>query len=276
MLSREVLFSMNDVKEEYLLDAQAALEDGIQRPRRPVRNLARTLLPAALIAALLIGTAWAAGLFSLRARRPAEPDETYTIRWAESPTGGLKWTDLKYVFQFDGADTCRAVKFRPGWLPFRPNAEYNQRDADGFYRRLVSEGAPGVDSTSHNYQPYMVEIHYVPQFIAEDGAMLLMYQTPEEITEEKWGEDTVLRFSAFRHQDEIALPDGRVIEEETFHYYFVIRFSESEGYIVVTSGTSDMETVEHVARELEIVPTDEIIRAEDFENHAVFIDVGQG
>ena len=45
---------------------------------------------------------------------------------------------------------------------------------------------------------------------------------------------------------------------------------------MVTSGTSDMETVEHVARELEIVQTDETVRTEDFVNHAVFIDVGQG
>ena len=28
--------------------------------------------------------------------------------------------------------------------------------------------------------------------------------------------------------------------EHTDHYYFVIRFSERDGYIVVTSGTSDM------------------------------------
>lgn len=176
-----------------------------------------------------------------------------------------------------GLNKCRAVRFKPGWLPFEPNPEFNQMDADGYYRRLVSEGAPEVDSASFNYQPYMVEVYYAPQFSTADGAMILMDQKPEEITEEKWGEDTVLKFMAFKHFAELISPiDGRTIPERTNYYYFVIRFSENNGYIVVTSGTSDMETVEHVARELKIQETDEIVKTEDFENHAVFIDVGQG
>lgn len=277
MLSKDLIFAMNDVQESYLEDTRRAmgLGDGKQ-PKRKARRLSRIVLLAALISALMIGTAYAAGLFTLRERRPAATDETYTIHYSESPSGKLTWSDIEYVFRFGGLDECRAVKFKPGWLPFAPNPEYNRVDAEGYYRRLVSEGAPEVDSTTENYQPYMVELYYAPQFSTEDGAMILMDQKPGEITEEKWGEDTVLKFAATRHREERVISPELTVPEKTFCYYFVIRFSETNGYIVVTSGTSDMETVEHVARELEIRQTDEIVRQEDFKNHAVFIDVGQG
>ncbi|MBQ9686350.1 MAG: hypothetical protein IJV41_07400 [Oscillospiraceae bacterium] len=274
MLSKEILFAMNDIRDEYLEDArQSILPREGKHVKKTARRVTRTLLIAAIISVLMVGTAFAAGVFSLRERRPADADETYTLHWSESPSESLTWTDIKYVFTFDGPEECSRVKFKPGWLPFEP--VYSTPDADGYYTRLVSEGAPGVDHTSSNYQPYMVNAYYVPQFATEDGAMLLMYQTPGEITEEHWGSETVLKFTASKHFDAIER-DDRTIPERTDHYYFVIRFSESDGYIVVTCGTSDMETVEHVARELDIQPTGEIVKTSDYENHVTFIDVGQG
>ena len=274
MLSRDLLFAMNDIKDSYLEDARESLGYGREKQSvKAVRRVSRTLLLAAIISLFLVGSAFAAGIFSLRESRPAKADETYSIHLSESPTGFLTWHDLKYVFTFDGLEECRAVKFKPGWLPFQP--VYSTPDEEGFYTHLVSEGAPEVDFRSSNYQPYRVDVYYVPQFAAEDGAMLLMYQTPGEITEERWGDETVLKFEATQHFEARESPAGS-FPEHTDHYYFVIRFSEAEGYIVVTSGTSDMETVEHVARELEIVQTGETVRTEDFVNHAVFIDVGQG
>ena len=274
MLSRDLLFAMNDIKDNYLEDARKSLGYGQEKQSvKTVRRVSRTLLLAAIISLFLVGSAFAAGIFSLKERRPAKADETYSIHWGESDSGLLTWHDLKYVFTFDGLDECRAVKFKPNWLPFQP--VYSTPDEEGFYTRLVSEGAPEVDYRSDNYQPYMVQVYYVPQFAAEDGAMLLMYQTPGEITEEHWGDETVLKFEATQHFEARESPAGS-FPEHTSHYYFVIRFSERDGYIVVTSGTSDMETVEHVARELTIVQTDETVRTGDFVNHAVFIDVGQG
>ena len=274
MLSRDLLFAMNDIKDSYLEDARKSLDCGHEKKTgKTIRRVSRALLLAALISLLLVGSAYAAGIFSLRESRPAKADETYSIHWGEDDAGLLTWHDLKYVFTFEGLDECKAVKFRPGWLPFQP--VYSTPDEEGFYTHLVSEGAPEVDYRSGNYQPYRVDVYYVPQFAAEDGAMLLMYQTPGEISQEQWGDETVLKFEATQHFEAREGPAGSV-PEHTGHYYFVIRFSEAEGYIVVTSGTSDMETVERVARELEIVQTGETVRTEDFVNHAVFIDVGQG
>ena len=151
-------------------------------------------------------------------------------------------------------------------------AEMNgwSRTGDGWYTRLVSEGAPEVDSSSTNYQPYCVEVYYAPQFY-HDGAMILMYATPDEITEEDWGEYQAMKFHAY--QD---IPANEYREETHLDYYYVILFNQSNGEIIVVSGTSDMETVEHVAKELQIRQTGEIVKSSDFENNAVFIDVGQG
>ena len=238
------------------------------------RRTVRTLLIAAVLVSLLTATAFAAGLFSMK-NRPAEKDETYTIRWEESewsPEGSVTWKDLKYVFKFDGPEESKKVEFKPGWLPFEPNEKMNawSRTEDGWYTRLVSEGAPEVDSFSDNYQPYCVEVYYAPQFY-NDGAMILLYATPDKITEEEWGEYHVMKFHA-----ENVIPANEYREETHLDYYFVILFSQNNGEIVVVSGTSDMETVEHVAKELEIRRTDEVIRSSDFETNALFIDVGQG
>ena len=239
-----------------------------------VRKFARTMLLAAVLVSLLTVTAFASGIFSLD-KRPAASDETYTIHWGDSEWGSggsITWKDLKYVFKFDGPDACKEVRFKPGWLPFEPNSLMNSwsQDEDGWYSRLVSEGADEVDSMSSNYQPYRVETYYASRFY-NDGAMLLMYQTPEEITEEQWGDLKVLRFHAY--QD---LPANDYTEARHLDYYFVILFSEADGWITVVSGTSDMDTVAHVAKELSFKETGNILKSSDFENNAVFIDVGQG
>ena len=239
-----------------------------------VRRTVRVTLLAAVLVSLITVTAFASGLFSVKTR-PAETDETYTIHWEESewmPEGSLTWKDLKYIFKFEGPEESKKVEFKPGWLPFEPLAEMNgwSRTDDGWYTRLVSEGAPEVDSSSTNYQPYCVEVYYAPQFY-HDGAMILMYATPDEITEEDWGEYQAMKFHAY--QD---IPANEYREETHLDYYYVILFNQSNGEIIVVSGTSDMETVEHVAKELQIRQTGEIVKSSDFENNAVFIDVGQG
>ena len=239
-----------------------------------VRRTMRTLLLAAVLVCLLTATAFATGLFDIK-DRPAEKNETYTIHWGESeymPEGSVTWKDLKYVFKFEGPEESRKVEFRPGWLPFEPNEAVNawSKTEDGWYTRLVSEGTPEVDSFSNNYQSYCVEVYYAPQFY-NDGAMILMYATPDEITEEDWGEYKVMKFHA-----EQVIPANEYREKTHLNYYYVILFNQDNGEIVVVAGTSDMETVEHVAKEMEIRQTDEIVRSSDFENNAVFIDVGQG
>ena len=141
---------------------------------------------------------------------------------------------------------------------------------------MVSEGAPGVDPASDNFQPYRVDVYYASMF-KNDGAMILMYHTPEEIINEQWGEHQVLKFHAVQHFDAVD-DDGWDVHtpERDLDYYYVLLFSPDDGYIIVVCGTSDMETIEHVARELQIKKTGNMLSAEDFEQNCAFIDVGQG
>lgn len=286
MIVEYIVDAMDDIAEEYkneVLSEDGYFSDGSESKeiymmnRKHTKKFSRTALIAAAIAALFAVTAYAIGYFTMSGRE-AYGDEKYYIKWDDSETGFLEWTDLTYILQFEGPEECMGAKFKEGWLPFAPNQERNAWacDEDGWRTNLVSELAPEVDSMSDNYQPYRVELFYAPQFL-NDGALVMMDQTPGEITEEQWGEDQVIKFTATKHQDAVNIDDKDVhIPEKDKYYYFVIRFNPDMGYIVVISGTSDMETIEHIARELQIKQTDEIIRSGDFVDNCTFIDVGQG
>ena len=280
MLSEQVLMAMNDIADEKIESVgRIVLEQNKHQVKRcKTTSTKRIIAIAAVVGAFLALAivAYAMGLFSF-SHRPRTETEKYSIKW-ENQLGEIVFDEFQYVFKFDGPSECRAVKFREGWLPFAPNEEINAwaADEEGWRKRLVSECAPGVDSMSNNYQPYRVELFYVPQFV-EDGALFLNYQTPESIIEEQWGEYKVMKIHAVQHQPGVDDEERNIhIPGRDMNYYFVILFHPEQGYIAIVSGTSDMDTVEHVARELQFKQTDEIIRKEDFTNNCDFIDVGQG
>ena len=277
-MNRDNLIDAFQLLDDRYLDlAEECSATGPVHLKKQARKVTRTALIAAAIAVTLIVSAFAIGYFTMSGRK-AYDDEKYRTVWNDSETGFHEWTDLTYVMKFEGPEECYGAKFKEGWLPFEPSKERNAWacDDDGWRTNLVSEMAPEVDSASDNYQPYRVELFYAPQFL-NDGALLMLDQTPGEITQEQWGSEQVQKFEATRHQDAVDIEELDIhIPEKDMHYYFVIRFSPEKGYIVVTSGTSDMEAIEHIAKELQIKQTDEIIRSRDFQNNCTFIDVGQG
>ena len=236
----------------------------------------KTALIAAAVAAVLTLTALAIGYFTMSGREAYE-GEKYRIVW-DNENSFLEWTNLKYVFKFEGGTECRGAKFKEGWLPFAPNDAVNDwaKDKNGWRTRLVSECAPGVDSTGDNFQPYCIDLYYAPQFV-NNGALLLMTQEPDEIIEEQWGDEQVMKFTASQHLEARDIEELDIhIPEKTLHFSFVLRFDPEKGTILVVSGTSDMETIEHIAREVQLRETDEVIRSTDFENNCTFMDVSQG
>ncbi len=291
-MNREKLFdAMNGIDEAFKTEAliRNGYLSGPETPEKEIlemidskqlktmaKSSSKRVLTIALAACLILAlaiTAYAMGVFSLSHRDP-NPGETYSISWHDSESGRLVWDKFNYVFEFDGPEECAEVQFKEGWLPFAPNENVNawSTGEDGWRTKLVSEGAEGVDHTSENYQPYRVDLYYACQF-ENDGAMILMYQTPEEILHEQWGDLEVLKFHATQHFDAV---EEYSAPERTLDYWYVLLFSPQDGYVVCVSGTSDMETVEHVARELKVEKTGNTVRAGDFENNCVFIDVGQG
>lgn len=275
---------IGNIDDRFIIEAAEEISGREHHPESVGKHLrkkhyAKFLIAVAAAVCLIFAmgvAAYAMGLFSL-GHREKNQGESYSIDWI-GPNDKITWDNFKYVFEFSGGDECNAVQFKEGWLPFPPNEEINSwaADSDGWRRRLVSECAEGVDGTSDNYQPYRIDLYYAPQFI-NGGALILLYQEPGEIISEQWGEHQVLKFTATSHRD--AIKDevlGIDIPERNLEYYFVIMFSPEHGYAAVVSGTSDMETIEHIAKELEFRQTDEIIRSSDFQNNCTFIDVGQG
>ena len=276
---------IGNIDDRFIIEAAEEFPDREHHPERMTkmhskkRHYAKYLIAVAAAVCLIFAmgvAAYAMGLFSL-GHREKNQGESYSIDCID-PNDKITWDNFKYVFEFSGGDECNAVQFKEGWLPFPPNEEINSwaTDSDGWRRRLVSEGADGVDSTSDNYQPYRIDLYYAPQFI-NGGALILLDQEPGEIISEQWGEHQVLKFTATSHRD--AIKDevlGIDIPERNLEYYFVIMFSPEHGYAAVVSGTSDMETIEHIAKELQFRQTDELIKSSDFENNCTFIDVGQG
>ena len=275
---------IGNIDDRFIIEAAEEISGREHHPESAGKHLrkkhyAKYLIAVAAAVCLIFAmgvAAYAMGFFSL-GHREKKLGESYSIDWI-GPNEKIVWDNFKYVFEFSGGDECNAVQFKEGWLPFPPNEEINSwaTDSDGWRRRLVSEGAEGVDSTSDNYQPYKIELYYAPQFV-NDGALILLDQEPGEIISEQWGEHQVLKFTATSHRD--AIKDealGIDIPERNLEYYFVIMFSPEQGYAAVVSGTSDMETIEHIAKELTFRQTDELIKSSDFKNNCTFIDVGQG
>lgn len=267
-----------DIAEKENPDMKIEVED-LRTPKAESRRrkTPKTALIAAAVVTVLTLTALAIGYFTMSGREAYE-GEKYRSVWRESQTGFMEWEQLSYVLQFEGAEECKGAKFKEGWLPFAPNEEVNDwaKDADGWRTRLVSECAPGVDSTGDNFQPYCIDLYYAPQFV-NNGALLLMAQEPDEIIEEQWGDERVMKFTATQHQEARDIEELDIhIPEKTLHFSFVLRFDPEKGTILVISGTSDMETIEHIAREVQLRETDEVIRSTDFENNCTFMDVSQG
>lgn len=269
MNGEKIFQAISDIDGRFVAEAACYARGGAaQAGKSPYRR--KRMLAVALAAALILAlgvTAYAMGLFSL-AHRPKAPEEKYTIYWTDFDGNerANEHEDFKYVFKFSGPDECRGVRFKEGWLPFAPNEGRNDwaKDEEGWRSELVSENAPDFDFTFTNYQPYSVHLYYAPRY-KDNSALLLNAQNPEEIAEEQWDEHKVLRIHATRMQG-----------GEMFNYYFVILFHPEKGYIAVVSGTSDMETIEHIARELTFRQTDEIIRKSDYSDNIDSIDVGQG
>lgn len=268
---------INNISDEYVKEAITELysvESGnTPMEEKRMKNKFVYRASAAVAACLILGVgtvAYAHGLFNASHREPNQ-GESYTITCIDGETGDnsdLVWDDVKYVMKFDGSEECNQIEFKENWVPYTPNEEWNTTtNADGYRNRLSGEGSEGDVG---DLPPYLVEVYYAPQFV-NDGAMLLNVMTPEAVTEEQNGEYKVLKFKG---TSDVTAEDG--IQGGHFEANYLVMFNEAKGYALVISGSSDMETLEHIANELDIRETGTIIKSSDFEDNVVMIDGGRG
>ena len=240
-----------------------------QTPTQPKRHTVRRSLVIALAAVLILSIAVSAAYYGFGLnRRAAEPGERFQFPWHEGEDEQYKnfyWEDAKLVFEFTGGDTCNAVHFKPGWLPREIESTYFcMKDADGWYTRVTGESSKTLD------QPYLIETYYATQFV-DGGNMFLLYYEPDEIIDETWGDYQIMKFTA--HQ---TVPGTEYREEMVLERSYYIMYQPQDGYIIVISGSSDVDTLEKIGQDLTIETTDQIISAADYQDYNIWIDGGMG
>lgn len=266
--------SINKISDEYIEEAIDELyKNPLDNAPKEVVNMKRKnfyRIAVAMAACLILGVgtiACAKILFNVN-HREAKPNEIFSIEYFDQVTGEMEtnvWEDAKYVMTFDGPDECNAVEFKEHWLPAAPNESRNafQTNSEGWRTGLTSEFSEG-DDDDESMLEYFIEVYYAPQF-KNDGAMLILYCTPEEITEDHRSNFDIIKIRGTR--------DGyKGIEDSNFY----IMLNESAGYVIVLSGSSEIETLEHIANELEIRETSNVINSKYYSNHVVFLDPGRG
>ena len=290
MVNRDhLLEAIGGIRDEFI-DAAADLlgytkeDETMPVKKGRVRSIGRTALIAAVVTALL-ATAALAAFFTISHRVPAA-EETFPFKWDDSETGYLEWKDAKLVVTFPETAESRDIEFRPGWLPFDLASEmpgcmpWSGLTKDTWFSRFAAEslawkdGENFVEDFSGISQPLLIEAHPMSRF-NNGGGMLMLYQTPGEITEEHWDDlnADALIFTATQHFDAVPQFD---VPERTLTYNYVLLANAEEGWVVTVCGEMDMDTIIKAAKNLEIRPTGKTYTYEDFDNHFLFFDGGVG
>lgn len=228
--------------------------------RYTMRRVVRTVLIAAVLVSLFTITAYALGVFGLKWRTPA-PEETIRGTWADENADGEKfdvgryYPDAGMVISFNCESVPHKIRFKPHWVPAEIMVlDPNTIDEEGWYRACGHWDADDI--------LYNVGIRY-----AAPGYQLVINGEVSVVKEEQWGNLIVKELNVSWD------PVGRAGALSNVNY--VILFSEEYGYLLMISGTADFETLEHIAREIEIDVTDELYEYDPDFNIGV-LNLGRG
>ena len=277
-MNREKLFSaLGEIDPRYVAEAVRYAPEEALPPERSKHMRSKRILSLALAAALIVALGFTAyGLyFGFDYRRPAA-EETFSIHWDENPEGSVTWSDAKLAVTFPELEESREIEFRTGWLP-GDMLSLQSEDWKQYFtaERLCDNGNNvGVPAYRGMMQPLQIQSYCTVQF-NQGGAMLLLYQTPGEIREEHWEDQgvDVLLFHSSQHLD--AVPEYDVPARD-FEFDNILMLNQEEGGVVKLVGQIGEEQLRKVAEHLEIRPTGNILRSEDFRDRFLFFDAGVG
>ena len=271
MNADKLLNAFSELDESQIRSAAAllGLEEEPMKTRKHIKLIRRALLIAAILAVLSFGTAYALGLFTMDVRAPEVGEElvghSISINpWTrEEEQEERDLTQSPLILQFDGEGEIRKVRFRPGWLPDARESDFLERYGDpgvedwfyyytSFYNRRL--GGPGI--------LYQIECHY-----AWPGCTVYMDgESARVVREDDWGG---LHITEIEQVSNYKAEDGSPV---IFRYVLV--FDPSAGWFVSVGGTADLETLEHIAREMEFELLDE--PAEPNSGDYYYLGVGVG
>ncbi len=275
----DVFQALSQVDEAHLEAAERFLESGKEPAvkHKTIRSV-RVVLLAAAITALLAATAYAAGLFGLRWREVA-PEETFPVHFSaawDKDYGAWKGT---YALEFDSPLTCQPVRYRFGWLPDDLSFPVCEKDADGWVKHLdpkpYGDDVPWyahVEAVKNDTEQFFIsDMYYAPQF-ADGGALILLNQVPDQVSEETWGELMVQTFTCSTWRDWKTGDTG----DYDVPVNHVVLFHPEQGWIFAIRGTLPPEDLVKIARSIEVEQTEGLVEQSQFSNPYDTFDAGQG
>lgn len=275
-----LLRAMNGIREEQLLAAQDLLSSPEDKPQLHFRRkLWSTLLVAAIILSLLGATAYAFGLFRMRVQEleadPSKAGNYWTLQDENGNELSIRLGDkLLYGLSFSfGGDTApHKVEFRPRWLPEDTKNSWAAQGS-AWYDYLIDDREQETDwypaeGVFDAAIPYLITVEY-----AYNDHVLVLNGDCEIVKQEQWDGFEVYEINCAKDIWEgNGTPEGRHLVS---YENYVLLFSLEEGYMINVGGTLDLETLEHIARELEIRPTDQLVQgSSDFV--AEIINIARG
>lgn len=235
----------------------------VARPRRRSKLPGAFLLAAVLI--LLLGTAaFAISEFYMDAQGRDSADAPLTGRWLMRGEDGEILTDIKtvfpeagMVFSFSGPEESRnRPEFRCFWLPAA--ATDGITDGDGWTTYLADEYG------DEPWQlPYCIEAGAVEPGVTR----LVLNGRVQLVKEEQWGDWQVTELSS----------DYSAINYWAYdRANYILLFHAEQGWLVQVKGTEELETLEHIARQLEIRESGSPFEPTGYEEMLGSLDLGRG
>ncbi len=224
-------------------------KNGKSRHRRKTLGI---LALAAALTVLLTVTAYAAGLFGQRLdRAQGTVSGTWIFRNGDGTTEvqKMEYPEAGYVITTEGTGTIPNVwEVRAGWLP-------SEKEQEGQWLRFLRDENISGDPRKI---PYEVKFHY-----AVPGLTLVLNGECSVVKEEVWDRFQVTEITAAWNTEYVD-PQN-----------FILMKDEANGFILQVAGNDDFETLEHIARELELRDTGEQVQVNPDFNIGI-MNVGRG
>lgn len=251
-------------------DVMNKIKNGNTRHRR--RNIIRILPLAAVIAALMTATAFAAGLFGIY--REAVPEgEVPSGYWRVYDDAGtlveeqkLSYPDAGLIFTFTGPDRPRyQLEIRPGWLP---DGEHYDKC---FRSDYTGDGWGNTFGTLCSCDHIPCQISAFEMDTKEH--MSVLNAEPVTIEETTWDNWKVTKVVA-----DYSGTDWCGMHKYLSIVNYILMFDEEQGILAVVRGEDSMDTLEKIAKNLEIRETDTPLPQSNplDENQIGTMDIGRG
>jgi len=253
-----LLQAMNGIREEQITAAREFLNDAEDRaPRRLHRKIWSTVLVAAIIISLLSATAYALGLFRMRVQELEADTSREGNYWIIHDENGNELSiqvgdKLLHglSFAFGGDAVANQVEFHLNWLPEDSKISWVATENGGWHQYLIDDREQETDwypeeGVFDAAIPYLITAEY-----AYNDHVLVLNGACEIVKQEQWEGFEVYEVKCAKDIWEgNGTPEGRHLVS---YENYVLMFSLEEGYMINVGGTADMETLEHIARELEV------------------------